>query len=62
MTSKNQDKVEEIARKGEAIVGDALAKADSLLAKTATLRYQVNLLKDGLAKEIAVAEQKKRLA
>lgn len=58
--SNNQDQVEAVAKKGEAITANALAKADSLLAKTATLRHQVNRLKDELAEEIANAEQKKR--
>ncbi|MBD2752231.1 hypothetical protein [Spirosoma validum] len=59
MTSNKQDRVEETAQKGEATVADALAKADRLMAKTATLRHQVRQLKDALAEEIAIKEQKK---
>ncbi|GAB4027741.1 hypothetical protein [Spirosoma koreense] len=61
--TNNQDKVEEAAHKGEAIVADALAKADKLVVKTATLRHEVNRLRNELAEEIAAeAEQKKRPA
>ncbi len=60
MTSNKQEKLDEAARKGEAMVSEALAKADKLLVKTASLRHQVSKLKDGLAEEIAVAEQKKQ--
>lgn len=41
---------------------EALAKADKLLIKMASLRHQVNKLKDELAEEIALAEQKKQAA
>lgn len=59
MMSDNQKRVVEIARKSEAIIADALAKADRLLSKTATLRHQVSRLKDDLAKEIAAKELEK---
>ena len=62
MTSNNQERVDEAARKGEAMAQEALAKADKLLVKTASLRHQVNKLKDELAEEIALAEQKKQAA
>jgi len=55
----NQSKVEEAARKAEAIGLDALEKADRLFVKTATLRYQVNQLKEELAEKIALSEQDK---
>lgn len=55
----NQSKVEEAARKAEAIGLDALEKADRLFIKTATLRHQVNRLKDDLAEKIAANEQRK---
>ena len=58
MISNKQGRVEEIARKGEAIAGDALEEADRLLIKTATLRHQVNRLKDELAEEIASRDPK----
>ncbi len=60
MTSNKQEKVDEAALKGEAMISDALAKADKLLVKTASLRHQVSKLKDDLAEENAVAEQKKQ--
>lgn len=62
MTSNNQEKFDEAARKGEAMTQEALSKADKLLVKTASLRHQVNKLKDELAEEIALAEQKKQAA
>ena len=62
MTNSNQEKVDEAARKGEAMAQEALAKVDKLLVKTASLRHQVNKLKDNLAEEIALAEQKKQAA
>ena len=54
----NFDKVQEAARKAEAIGSDALAKADRLLVKTATLRYQVNQLKNELIEKIALSNRK----
>ena len=62
MTNSNQEKVDEAARKGEEMAQEALAKADKLLVKTASLRCQVNKLKDDLAEEIALAEEKKQAA
>lgn len=62
MTNNNQEKVDEAARRGEALTLEALAKADKLLVKTASLRHQVNRLKDELAEEIALNEQKKQAA
>lgn len=53
----NDERVEDAARRVEAIGADAFEKADRLLVKTAVLRYQVNRLKDELAEKIA----KKRL-
>ena len=55
----NQEKVEEAGRKGEALALEVLAETDELILKTASLRHQVNKLKDELAEEIALAEQKK---
>lgn len=62
MTSNNQEKVDEAVRKGEAMAQEVLAKADKLLVKTASLRHKVNKLKEELAEEIALAEQKKQAA
>ncbi len=61
MTSNNQEKGDQAAKKDEAVVAEALAKADNVLVKTASLRHQVNTLKDELAEEIALAKQKKLL-
>jgi|GEM_PF-6036223 len=49
----NDERVDDVARRAEAIGADALEKADRLLVKTAVLRYQVNRLKDELAGVIA---------
>jgi len=49
----NDERVDDAARRAEAIGADALEKADRLLVKTAVLRYQVNRLKDELAGVIA---------
>ncbi|GAB3642307.1 hypothetical protein [Spirosoma arcticum] len=62
MTNNNELKVDEAARKGEAMEQEALAKADKLLVKTASLRHQVNKLKDELAERIALTKQKKQAA
>lgn len=59
MTSNKQEKVDEATRRGEAMAQEALAKMDKLLVKTASLRHQVNKLKDELAEQIALAQQKK---
>ncbi|GAB3943106.1 hypothetical protein GCM10028805_08800 [Spirosoma harenae] len=57
--NNKQDRVTETAQKGEAIAASALAKADSLLMKTAALRHQISQLKDELAEDIATLKQKK---
>lgn len=57
--NNNQSKVKDAARKIEAIGTDALEKADRLLVKTATLRHQVNKLKDEVAEEVATKEHGK---
>ncbi len=54
----NLEKVEEAARKAEAIGSDALVKADRLLIKTATLRHEVNRLKSELIEKIALSSRK----
>lgn len=55
-----QKRVEEIAQKGEAMADEALAKVDSLMVKTATLRHQISRLKDDLTEDLASRELKKQ--